>query len=119
MHVQMRSAFCMCTVASRHVTQHVVADDLDAVPVLRASVRSAYEELNSSPLDTKAVNAVLTALAAKLGCVIPHLHAVADAQPGGAVAAALGHLRYAFSHAAAGRCDHAVSAVAAAEAVGA
>lgn len=61
--------------------------------------------------DPAAVNNVLVALAAELAPAFPHLHAAAEAQPRGPVAAVLAHLRAAFAHAAGGRTDDAVSTV--------
>jgi len=88
------------------------------VPVLRMSVRRAQDALLSGPRDPAGVNAVLVDLAAELAPSFPHLLAEADAQPGGPVAAVLGHLRVAFNNAAGGRPDQVVCAVVTAAATG-
>ena len=89
----------------------VVVDEIDAVSVLRTSLRRAQDALLSGLRDTAEINVVLAGLAAEVAPAFPHLHALADAQPDGPVAAVLARLRVAFTHAAAGRSDHAVRAV--------
>lgn len=114
MHVQMPSASCTCSVFSRSVINDVVTGDVvdvDAVSLLRISVRRAQELMSSSPRDLVWVHQVLADLAAALAPVSAHLEAVADAQPAGAVAAVLGYLREAFTHAGAGRAEQAMSCV--------
>lgn len=111
MHVQMPSATCTCGVLSRSVINDVVTDDIDAVYLLRTSVRRAQEATSSSPRDLVWVHHVLADLATALTPVSAHLEAVAAAQPAGPVAAVLGHLRQAFTYAAAGGAEQAVSCV--------
>ncbi len=81
------------------------------MPLLRRVVLAAQHELLATRRDLESVQRVLAALLTALAPVERELEAMAIAQPTGAVAAVLGHLRVAFTHTAAGRPDPAVSSV--------
>jgi len=102
MHVQ--------SVLSPSVINPVVRE-VDAVPVLQRSVHRAHKVLLSGPLDPTRVNQVLVTLAAELAPAFPYLNAIAAAHPHTPVPAVLTQLSVSFSHAAAGRSDHAVTSL--------
>ena len=84
---------------------------MDAVNLLRRVAQAAQHELLATRCDLESVQRVLSALLAALAPVERELEAMTIAQPTGAVAAVLGHLRVAFTHTAAGRPDPAISCV--------
>lgn len=70
----------------------------DPVSVLREAIGAALPPLQRANDDPEAVNAVLSAFARSVSPVLDHLAAMAAAEPGGSVAAALRQLRRAFNH---------------------
>jgi hypothetical protein len=90
---------------------HAVVNEVDAVPVLQSSVHRAQEVLLSGSLEPERVNKVLATLAAELAPAFPYLNAIAAAQPRSPVPAVLTQLNDSFTHAAAGRSDHAVTSL--------
>ncbi len=84
---------------------------VDAVPLLRRVAQAAQQELLATRRDLDSVQRVLAAILAALAPVERELEAMGSAEPTSAVAAVLGHLRMAFTHAAEGRADPAVSSV--------
>lgn len=81
--------------------QPVTAEPPDPVSVLREAIGAALPPLqlvDDSPQAAERVHAVLSTFAQSVSPVLDQLAAMAAAEPGGSVAAALNQLRRAFNH---------------------
>jgi hypothetical protein len=81
--------------------QRVPAELTDPVNVLREAIGAALPPLqlvDDSPDAAESVNAVLSTFARSVSPVLDELAAMAAAEPGGSVDAALKQLRRAFNH---------------------
>lgn len=78
--------------------QPVSAELTDPVSVLREAIGAALPLLDDSPEAADSVHAVLSTFAQSVSPVLDELAAMATADPGGSVDAALKQLRRAFSH---------------------
>jgi hypothetical protein len=77
------------------------AEPTDPVSVLREAIGAALPPLrlvDDDPAAADSIDAVLTVFARSVSPVLDELAAMAEAEPGGSVAAALKQLRRAFNH---------------------
>ena len=90
----------------------ISCEPVNAVPLLRSAVTTAqYRLLSAEESDMECVNRTLATLLLDLAPVLGLLKSTAAGEPGGPLAAAMGHLGEAFTHASAGRAEATVTSM--------